>query len=353
MHFFSSVYHSGFSSFISIMSGVLATNVVHAESTSTSSKIKLVNENGISISYADYNRLQSLDFSDDEINGMEQEEFDMNKDLEGEEVSEQTEYIKVTEQNQNIDSYSTNSVNKSSYKKGNVRSRSKKAIVIKEQKMSKAAYLKEVKAAKKKVDQKKMSIQVSDSTSTSYKTVTTSAIKLSSRKLRVKNRVVWNLMPSNRDVDVIGVAINDNFARNKSSAYGKQSWNIYDYDARKYKKGSATYSPSKKASLWDIGDQGFGVKMNLKNNDKIVLPGTGYIGTEVRESSLYMYYNVGKVFSSVKRLDAYGRYAHAVVIPKPSFGFSLSTSGAVGISFTLNKVDDFQITKNTVATLKL
>jgi len=236
--------------------------------------------------------------------------------------------------------------------------------IVSSEEMTKADYEKEVAAATKKLEAKaegvtnskisasRSTTSDSDSYNTSYKKVTTSVVKLSNGKYRVKNDVTWSIMPKNRDFDVIGVGVQPQWAGNKGSEYGKQTWKEYDYGTRKTKTGYSQYSTTRNPSYWNIDGNGFGVKMNLKNDNKVAKTGVGWVGTEVRNLNLYMYYTVGKTVSNVKRIDAYGRYAHATTKLKPSFGFSVSTSIAAGFSFTLNKVSDFDITNKTVATIE-
>lgn len=64
---------------------------VHAEAAT------FTNDNGLEIKDTDYQRLISLGFTDDEIQQMDQEEFDFNAGLSGERISTETQYIKTTE----------------------------------------------------------------------------------------------------------------------------------------------------------------------------------------------------------------------------------------------------------------
>lgn len=324
--------------------GLNSTKVFAEEGNNT----KFINNNNIVINNNDYQRLTSLGFSYNEILNMDSEEYSLNENLSGEIQSTDKKYFKVIEKvvkDQDIQSSTLKSLKSESEEPT--------TEVVATQEMTKEDFDKEVAAAKQKMDTPPQnSTFATDSHSTSYKVETTSVVKLSgSSNYRVKNDIEWVIMPKNRDYDVIGVALKSQWSGNKGSEYGKQTWGLYDFDTKKTTTGSSTYSTSKDASYWDIAGDGFGVKMNLKNDDKVVVPGVGYVGYEVRSLNLYMYYTVGKAVTNPARIDVYGRYAHATTTIKPSFGFSLSTALSAGFSFSLVKVEDFDISNHTVATI--
>jgi hypothetical protein len=307
--------------------------------------VKFVNNNNIVITDSDFQRLTNLGFSSDQILNMDSEEYSLNKGLNGDIISVSKRYEKVVEKVKQPPKNMPSSPSKGDQQEPDTE-------VVSTQEMTKEDFDKEVAAAKQKRNNPTtFSASATDTYSTSYKYTTTSVTKLTTSTYRVKNDVHWVLMPKNRDFDVIGVAVKSQWAGNKGTEYGKQTWELYSYDNRTTTTGSSTYSTSKDASYWNIDGDGFGVKMNLKNDDKALVSGVGYIGTEVRDLDLYMYYTVGKAVTNPARIDGYGRYAHATKTLKPSFGFSLSTSLSAGFSFSLNTVDDFDIDNHTVATI--
>ncbi|WP_273130187.1 hypothetical protein [Bacillus weihaiensis] len=273
-------------------------------------------------------------------------EYNLNKGISGSTISTSTEYIKVIEKNpqeennikasmQNSDSTINSNVQANVVEDTQTENNKKASIssdsttnskieanvveaeetqveddestqIVSSEEMTKADYEKEVAAATKKLEAKaegvtnskisasRSTTSDSDSYNTSYKKVTTSVVKLSNGKYRVKNDVTWNIMPKNRDFDVIGVGVQPQWAGNKGSEYGKQTWKEYDYGTRKTKTGYSQYSTTRNPSYWNIDGNGFGVKMNLKNDNKVAKTGVGWVGTEVRNLNLYMYYTVGK-----------------------------------------------------------
>lgn len=64
--------------------------------------IKIVNDNGISISEREYKNLVSQGFEDIDIQIMDIDTFDLNKDIQAEETSETVKYIKTYEVNNNL-----------------------------------------------------------------------------------------------------------------------------------------------------------------------------------------------------------------------------------------------------------
>ncbi|MGE6260850.1 hypothetical protein ACQKCU_23740 [Heyndrickxia sporothermodurans] len=318
--------------------------------------VKFVNNNNIVITNSDYQRLESLGFTYDQILTMDSKEYSLNEGLSGKVISKSTEYIKVVERvvqsDENIQSPASKSSNLQESEQVEPTTE-----VVEVQEMTKEDFEREVAIAKKKEEGKNNSPEFSplasdsDFSQTSYKTMTTSVVDYGFGEYRVKNDVHWFVTPKNRDFDVIGVAVKPQWAGNKNTEYGRQTWKLYNFQTKKTTTGKAEYYLGKNRSYWDIDGDGFSVKMNLKDDDKILLPGSGYQGYEVRDLDLYMYYNVSKAVNKPARIDAYGRYAHAKTKLKPGFGFSVSTTLTAGFSFSLNTVKDFDITKNTVATI--
>jgi hypothetical protein len=186
---------------------------------------------------------------------------------------------------------------------------------------------------------------------TAYKRMTTSIIDLGGRKYRIKNSVIWDKMPSTRSVDVIGAAFNaSQFAPDKGTQYGKQSWKVLKRETSQTVYGSAKYNNT--SNNWQPSAEGYGVKMNLKDNTGMCTWQACY-GDEVQSLSQYAYYTASELhYNEEQRIDAYGRYAHAKKTVTPTFGFSITLTG-VGVSVTGVTRDSFEYQYNTHAYLAI
>jgi hypothetical protein len=316
-------------SFLILVSFFYSLNFASA-ATNNDDNIKFTNKNGIEITNKDFKRLEDLCFTEEDIYNMNLEEYNLNKGLNGVEVSSSSKYYEVTENN---DGTSTSvELDKKDYN---------------------------VKVAKKKKEQEQKQKNLSvvptlnpDSTSTSYKTMTTQVISMGSRLYRMKNSVTWSTMPSTRSYDVNGVAWNSSqFVGNKGTEYATQNWTEYSYDTGSTTSKSATYGPGN--SYWSYAPAGYGTKMNLPNDNWSVTRIGDITGTEVRSLSSYAYCTVQELnYNTQSRIDAYGRYAHANTTVDVKFGFSISLSG-VGISVSLVPSSSFDYQYNTQATMSI
>ncbi|MGC4379411.1 hypothetical protein WD019_21260 [Fictibacillus sp. Mic-4] len=307
---------------------LFSSSFAHAESNGNE---KYVNNNGVEITQQDFKRLQNLGFSEDEIQQMDADEFNNNKDLTGVEISSDTKYYEVSEKSE--------SQNFSKQKVTNV------------VELSKAEYYKRVKEKKKQQDNPgTVAYANPDTGSTSYKTMTTQIISLGSREYRIKNSVQWDVLPKTRSYDVIGAAVNSSqFAPNKGTEYAKQYWSKVDYTNHTSYSDSATYSSS--SDHWEYSSSGYGLKMNLPNDNWSITGGGTLIGTKVTDIHMYAYYTVEELkYGTQDRIDAYGRYAHAEENISFSFGASM-TLGGIGISFSGVSSESFSVQRNTQATL--
>lgn len=310
----------------------------------------------LEISNDEYNRLLNLGFTKDQIINMDPEEFALNKDLEGEIVSKDTKFIKVVE-------YHENTGGGSNLSKGAEINRlipkSDSSTEFVQIELTEEEFNRQVEQAQQQINNTfelkgatTLSMPGYSSYSTSYKRVTTTIISLGSHpKYRVKNQVYWKVMPKNRDFDLIGVAIDKPWAGNKGTEYGKQTWYMYKHRDGSTTTGSATYSTTRNASYWDINGSGYAVKMNLKNDEQTLISGQGYIGYYVKATDMVMYYDVCPRQTGAIGIDAYGRYAHAITKISPSIGFSVAFPASIGFSLSGAKLNNFEQTNKTQATL--
>ncbi|MBO2537589.1 hypothetical protein [Rummeliibacillus suwonensis] len=272
----------------------------------------------ISLKQSEINNLKNLGFSEEEIKNMEQEEYDLNKNLKGNIVATEKNYVKTMEIptiSQTLGLNSSENVDETKY------------VSIE---LDKDTYYKELEELKKKEQGPVTLGYTPDESSTSYKTMTTTITKLSSTEFRVKNSIEWSKIPFWRYVDVSGVGINSaDWYPKVNSQYGKQNWKTVDFwgKSRYY---SATYTDA--SNKWDKKQGGYGLRMNLPNNDSEYTE-------DVWELSSYMYYTAYKE-NSTKHIDAYGHYAHQEkdLIAVPSFSLS-------GSSFSISSSSSFTIHK--------
>ncbi|WP_445505870.1 hypothetical protein [Niallia sp. 03091] len=274
------------------------------------------NKNNLELTVEEFNNLISLGFTKEDIENMDKEEFDLNKNLKGKVIGSTTQYLKITEPIQSKLSTQENT--------------SPKPTIVN---LDEQTYYEEL--AKENESTGSVSKSASDSTSTSYKKMTTSIIYLSYNNYRLKNNVNWDKIPFYTYVDVTGVGINQSYwAPNPNTQYGKQNWKTWSY-CNGYQYGSAEYSTG--SSKWEKGAGGYSLRINLPNTETY----GGCAADKVEDLSSYMYYSVSPL-TSTNRLDAYGHYAHQEANYTLVPGISLS-----GISFSVSPSSKFSLHPNT------
>lgn len=270
--------------------------------------------------------LLSLGFTEEEIENMDEEEFNQNKGLYGEVISKETKYYRVVEiiPSENINDgkltlMSSKSGISEDYTDGYTEEISEKEYMIATTQLNSGS---------------KLSGQVSinayspGKSVTSYKTMTTTIVHLSGDAYRVKSNVHWDSkMPVNRKIDVLGTSINPSYWRPEGGNYGKQTWKIFNSSTGTNTTGSATYSST--SNKWSHAEKGYALKMNLKDDISSK--------EKVTDINLYMYYTV-KPYGSKKALDAYGKYSHQEtsieITPAISFSGDIAYSISQKTSFT-------------------
>ncbi|MBT2639860.1 hypothetical protein [Bacillus sp. ISL-39] len=259
------------------------------------------------ITTQEYQNLLNLGFTDEEIEFMDQEELEQNKNLKGKVVGQDINYVKTTH-----------------------------GTETKVEKLDEKTYKEEVNKVKEKEKKTSdISAQLSKSTTTSYKTMTTSVVLLSGSTYRVKNSVTWDRMPMYSYVDVTGVGINEAYwGPLPGTEYGKQNWKTWSY-CNGYLNGSATYT--KDSTKWKRGSGGYSLKINLPDDETT----GGCAADRVEELSSYMYYSVSPM-TSTNRLDAYGQYAHQESNYTLTPSISLS-----GVEFSVSPSKEFSFHPNT------
>lgn len=268
----------------------------------------------LSLTTEEINHLKSLGFQEHEIENMTQEEYDLNKNLKGEVVSEDEKFVKVVKvpsKNQPFTALDSND--------------DEEYISIE---LDEATYNKEVAELKNK---EKINTYgyIPDGSSTSYKRMVTTIVKLSTNEFRVKNAVNWSTMPFWRYIDISAVGINSaHYYPQVNSQYGAQSW-VTKNAFGTQKSHSATYTSN--SDKWNKKEGGYGLRMNLPNNDQ-------EYSANVTTLSSYMYYTAYKENKATKHIDAFGHYAHQETSASLVPSYSLS-----GSSFTINVTAKFTI----------
>lgn len=333
--------------FVSLFTlGVLTFLIGSSVNAAEKNDIKLVNEHGISITDNDFERLLNLGFTEEDIDLMTKEEYDLNKDLKGELITEETKYYKTVEKLSPDQNQTLEKSTELNFLYPSVESTLEETEDIE---LTKEEYYNELEKEKniKSFGDGVGIMSNPDEVSTAYKTMTTSIYSLNNRNYRVANRLLWDKMPKTRSYDVNAITINDSqFRPISGSQYGKQSWNLYDWTIRASKTGSATYNSE--SSYWKKSPSGYGTKMNLKNDTKREIRGSVQ-GEEVTYLSSYIYYSVNELNPGTESiLDAYGSYRHAIRSVSFNFGLGI-TYGFPSISVSPSYESSFDGEINTQA----
>lgn len=289
----------------------------------SAAEVVYTNSKGVKMTQAEYDNLKNLGFSDMAIDQMEQEIFDENKDLVVYNKVEVTKYYETTEipikeENNTISNTKPLNLNNLTITTDN-----DNLYLTKE--LSKEEYYKKVQSAKMGLKNGSYSVLSDDTTSTSYRTLTTSIVELTNKKYRLKSEFKWDIMPKTRKVDTLSTSIDNYFTPIAQSEFGQQLWSYWNpsnpnagfkYDSVSYSRGSSKYTRQ---------SAGYGLQMDLKDDD------TGY---KLFELSGYMYYDIEKSSSIIPTyVNAYGNYAHLTENTSLSYSISLSY-GSPSISFS-------------------
>lgn len=248
------------------------------------------NLNGIVMTEVQIENLRSLQFTDEQIARMAQDEFDMNKDLTGILMSTDTNYYKTTYIPNPTSTYSLNP--------------EEQYIIVNEEITEEEYY-----------NNSGISVAANCGTGdscwqTEYKRLETSIIKVGSQ-YRFRSDISWSQPPANRSNDVLAMAFNDtNISPIADSKYARYDWHMtrYDEELGWYDDfGGTTFNSGN--SKWRIGQGGYSVIIDLKNDE---ISSDGEHLDQVWNQSAYMYFNVQKSTNvTLYTLDVYGSYQHA------------------------------------------
>lgn len=247
-----------------------------------------------------------MGFSEREIIAMDQEEFDNNKNLNGEIVAQTTKYYKT------ITTYS----DASTYSINNATNPTSITIEITEEEYNNS-------------NDELLITPLGNTngyTETNYKKMTTTIVK-NGNYYRYKNDLVWKRMPSTRSYDIQGIGIDSTVSGVSSSKYFKRIADIED------SANLVCYFDNSTSGTWELSGTGYAVNFKLPANTST---------TTVTALSSHMYFDVQKLTSAtILTLNAYGDYKHAqkTVSSSVSNGVSIGTDGisfdaSVSVSIT-------------------
>jgi len=258
---------------------------------------KIITSSGIKMTQKEYNNLKELGFTDLAIDQMPLEVFKQNKDLKILAKGENTKYYEVKEV----------------FEDGEIKDRIQTELTEDE-------YFKRVKDAKnhKQSNANTFSIAANpDTTSTSYRRLTTTITRLSTSTIRLHSKFVWDIMPETRSYDVLSTSIDSTFTPVSGSNYGQQLWSYTHPVYGGFYGDNATYSSS--STAWSKQSAGYGVKMNLKDDET---------NMRIVELEGYAYFNITRSSSVVPYyINAYGNYSHAKTTVSSSFSYGLDFGG--------------------------
>ncbi len=238
-----------------------------------------------------------MGFSEREIITMEQEEFDNNKNLNGEIVAQTTKYYKTITTHSNA---STKSIN-------NKTNPISITVEITEEEYNNS-------------NDEALIIPLGNTngyTETNYKKMTTTIVKNGSY-YRYKNDLVWKKMPSTRSYDIQGIGIDSTISGVSSSKFFKRIADIND------SANSVCYYENSTSGAWELSGTGYAVTFKLPANTST---------TTVTALSSHMYFDIQKLTSAtILTLNAYGDYKHAQKTVSSSVSNAVSI-GTGGINF--------------------
>jgi len=255
-----------------------------------------INYNNIEMTQKEINNLINLGFTEKQISLMDEEEFNSNKNLQGEIVAQETKYYMTTITYSN--SASTLSVKSSLPLKS-------ETIEITEEEYNNSDDL---------IDNVSINGKSNGYVETNYKKMTTTIVKNGSN-YRYKNDLVWKKMPSTRSYDIIGIGIDSTVSGISSSKYLKQIADISDSSTK------TCYYQFSSSATWKQSSSGYAATFKLISNTS---------KKTVTALETYMYFNVQKLTeNTIKVINAYGSYRHAQkkVESSVSNGVSIGTGG--------------------------
>lgn len=259
------------------------------------------NSNNVAMTESQIENLKNLGFTDKQIELMDQEEFDNNKDLDGEVLTETVKYYKtITIENPGVSLYSLENT----------------PITI-----SKEITEEEYNSSENTAQTFGL---VDGKTETKMKKMVSTIIAVNGR-YRLKNTVYWKSAPHIRSYDIIGIGNDSTVSGIPSTKYFKR---IADISA-----GNYSYYDMSTTGTWTQKPTGYAVTFKIPLNKT-----DGYVKT----MEIYMYYEVDKLTTAtIKTLNAYGDYKHSTIGVSSSISSSIDIgTGGISLSAALEKKFD-------------
>lgn len=308
-----------------------------------------ITNKGYKLTYAQFQNLKDLGFSDEEINLMEEEELNYNKDIKATLVGTDIKYSKIVYRYRLKNDYSTMSSNNNSLLNNNYPSLSLnynsllKIINDNNIDSNEENILELVSSESSEIteeeynrigEESEYSINGEDIVETTgKKLVTTISYLSSSNRYRLKNSLTWKNMPKNREEDLFGIIYEE---PNANTVVGSQkayyNYTVYNGCTGKTNSYQVDYSNAK---YWYTKTKSYYLSMKLKENESIrydwpfptvgqsevpcpcINPPALHTIDIVRENTVQsmsatMYYDIAKSTSTkVKMLTIAGEYQHA------------------------------------------
>jgi len=320
-----------------------------------------VNKNGVEMTQEQINNLYNLGFTQLNIERMDQEEFDNNKDLVGSVEDVDVKYVKTTYIYSNFDIITMSNSTKTLLPLHQYNSATLKQLVSKNDIKPIRVINEEITEEEfNAVDENANNFYVTrdvnpDVHETSYKKITTTISYISSsNQYRLKNDLLWKQMPSNRSNELYGIAINHSVAEPVSGSHFAKTY--YSMEETCNYTTSHYETSHNNTSNWRRGATGYSVSFGLPSNRTDTVywaigqdypcywpeyspfpPHSGgpiNYSVNVNSLSSTMYFNVTKVDSGP--LSAYGSYQHSVtsISVSSALTLSVSTTGQLGGVFS-------------------
>ena len=285
---------------------VAALILVSAPAVLATSDVYYTNNEGYSMTEKQYNNLLNQGFTEKQIERMDYETFQENKDIEARIVAIDKKYVKTTTIMRNgIKTYTSES-------------------------LTEEEMLKEVQAAKEQPPYSPRFVPgtyYNGAAETDYKAIQTVIANLDDDTMRYKLDTYWYIMPSNRSYDIMGIGIEATKVQINSGIIFREDWwttsNTTDYTTGKYTK---------------IGNTGGVILFPLPSGS-------------IETLEQYMYFTVDKKpgVSTVYSLTATGDYAHATVTVSNNAYNYMSVNVAGGIEIDSPYANSFDEMDEAVA----
>lgn len=253
--------------------------------------------------------LHDLGFSEEEVSTMTNEEFQQYEELDGELVNKTDKFYKLTTDINNV---------------------TRATLVTEHEALVQSGYLQETGTGIGSGDtttviKPPISIMSVDTNKNSWLKMTTSASKLSTGTILLKNSFVWLRSPNVTLTDVVGIT-------HSASAVKVPGTESFAY---KYTDGRGVHTLGSKSTVRN--STGIAKRFNLKGIGSNIPPynHNGYISVQVKKGNKYDI-----------RANAYGHYSHITAgITGATIGLTPG-SMTIGVGATKTKIDDTMVIFN-------